>query len=59
MDIEKIEELTLSNCGAGGDLRVPWTARRSYELILNKIHPEYSLERLMLKLKIQYLGHLV
>ena len=40
-------------------MRVPWTARRSYELILNKIHPEYSLERLMLKLKLQYCGHLM
>ena len=59
MDIKKIEELTLSNCGAGEDLRVPWTARRSNQLILKEIHPEYSLERLMLKLKIQYFGHLL
>ena len=39
-------------------LRVPWTARRSNQSILKKINPEYSLERLMLKLKLQYLGHL-
>ena len=38
-------------------LRVPWTARRSNQLILKEINPEYSLEGLMLKLKIQYLGH--
>ena len=40
-------------------LRVPWTARRSNQLILKEISPEYSLEGLMLKLKIQYFGHLV
>ena len=40
-------------------LRVPWTARRSNEWILKKIGPEYSLERLMLKLKLQYFGHLM
>ena len=40
-------------------LRVPWTARRSNQLILNGINPEYSLERLMLKLKLQYFGHLM
>ena len=40
-------------------LRVPWTARRSNQSILKKIHPEYSLEGLMLKLKLQYLGHLM
>ena len=40
-------------------LRVPWTARRSNQLILNGINPEYSLERLMLKLKLQYFGHLI
>ena len=39
-------------------LRVPWTARRSNQSILKEISPEYSLERLMLKLKIQYFGHL-
>ena len=40
-------------------LRVPWTARRSNQLILKEINPEYSLEGLMLKLKIQYFGHLM
>ena len=40
-------------------LRVPWTARRSSWLILKKINPEYSLEGLMLKLKLQYFGHLM
>ena len=39
-------------------LRVPWTARRSNQSILNEISPEYSLEGLMLKLKLQYFGHL-
>ena len=40
-------------------LRVPWTARRSHQYILKKISPEYSLEGLMLKLKLQYFGHLM
>ena len=40
-------------------MRVPWTARRSKQLILKEINPEYSLERLMLKLKLQYFGHLM
>ena len=40
-------------------LRVPWTARRSYQSILKEISPEYSLEGLMLKLKLQYFGHLM
>ena len=40
-------------------LRVLWTARRSNQPILNEISPEYSLERLMLKLKLQYFGHLM
>ena len=40
-------------------LRVPWTARRSNQSILKEITPEYSLERLMLKLKFQYFGHLM
>ena len=40
-------------------LRVPWTARRSNQLILKEINPEYSLEELMLKLKLQYFGHLI
>ena len=40
-------------------LRVPWTARRSNQSILKEIRPEYSLEGLMLKLKLQYFGHLI
>ena len=40
-------------------LRVPWTAKRSNQSILKEINPEYWLERLMLKLKLQYLGHLM
>ena len=40
-------------------MRVPWTARRSNLLILKEISPEYSLEGLMLKLKLQYFGHLM
>ena len=40
-------------------LRVPWTARRSNQSILREIKPEYSLEGLMLKLKLQYFGHLM
>ena len=40
-------------------LRVPWTARRSNQSILKKISPGYSLEGLMLKLKLQYFGHLI
>ena len=42
---------------AGKDLRVPWTARRSNQSILKEINPEYSLERLMLKL--EYFGHIM
>jgi len=48
-----------SNCGAGGLLKVPWTARISNQSILREINPEYSLEGLMLKLKLQYFGHLM
>ena len=40
-------------------LRVPWTARRFNQSILKEINPDYSLERLMLKLKLQYFGHLM
>ena len=40
-------------------LRVPWTAKRSNHLIIKEINPEYSLGRLMLKLKLQYFGHLM
>ena len=40
-------------------MRVPWTARRSNQSILKEISPEYSLEGLLLKLKLQYFGHLI
>ena len=40
-------------------MRVPWTARRSNQSILKEISPEYSLEGLMLELKLQYFGHLM
>ena len=40
-------------------MRVPWTARRSDQSVLKEIYLEYSLERLMLKLKFQYFGHLM
>ena len=40
-------------------MRVPWTARRSNQSFLKKISPEYSLEGMMLKLKLQYFGHLM
>ena len=40
-------------------MRVPWNSRRSNQSILKKISPEYSLEGLMLKLKLQYFGHLM
>ena len=40
-------------------MRVPWTARRSNQTILKEINPEYSLEGLMLKLKLQFFGHLM
>ena len=49
----------LLNCGVGEVLRVPWTARRSNQSILKEISPECSLEGLMLKLKLQYFGHLM
>ena len=48
----------LLNCGVGEDLRVPWTAGRSNQSILNEISPGISLEGMMLKLKLQYFGHL-
>ena len=54
------EELMLLNCGVGRRLlRVPWTARRSNQSILKEVKPEISWEGLMLKLKLQYLGHLI
>ena len=46
-------------CYWGRLLRVPWTAKRSNQSILKKISPEYSLEGLILKLKLQYFGHLM
>ena len=49
----------LLNCGVGEDLRVPWTARRSNQSILKEISPGCSLEGLILKLKLQYFGHLM
>ena len=64
----RIERLsTIYFCGIGDFelwcwkrlLRVPWTARRSKQSILKKINPEYSLEGLLLKLKLQYFGHLM
>ena len=54
-----IKELMLLDCGAGEDLRVLWRTRRSNKLILKEINPEYSLEGLMLKLKLQYFGYLM
>ena len=51
--------MTLLNCGVGEDLRVPWTARRSNQSILKEINPGIFLERMMLKLKLQYFGHLM
>ena len=53
------EELTPSNCGIGKTLKSPWTARRSNQSKLKEINPEYSLEGLMMKLKLQYFGHLM
>ena len=54
-----VEELMLLNCGVGEDLRVPGTVKRSNQSIPKEISPEYSLEGLMLKLRLQYLGHLM
>ena len=53
------EELMLLNCGVGEDSWVPWTARRSNQSILKEISPGISLEGTMLKLKLQYFGHLM
>ena len=52
------EELMLLNCDVGEDLRVPWTAKRSNQSILKEISPRCSMEGMMLKLKLQYFGHL-
>ena len=59
--IKKVEcqRIDAFNCGVGEDLRVPCTVRRSNQSILKEIRPEYSLEGLMLKLKLQYFGHLM
>ena len=55
------KELMLLNCGVGKDSRVPWTAWTSNQSILKEISPDYSLEglMLMLKLKLQCFGHLM
>ena len=53
------KELLLLNCGVGENSRVSWTARRSNQFILKEISPEYSMEGLMLKLKLQNFGHLM
>ena len=54
------QRIGLLNCGVGEDSwRVPWTARRSNQSILKEISSEFSLEGLMLKLKLQYFGHLM
>ena len=53
------KELMLLKCSGGEDLRVPRIARRSNQPILKEISPEYSLEGLPLKLKLQYFGHLM
>ena len=49
----------LLNCGVGEDLRVPWIAKRSNQSILKEISPGISLEGMLLKLKLQYFGHLM
>ena len=49
----------LLNCGIGRLFRDPWITRRSNQSILKKSSPEYSLEGVMLKLKLQYFGHLI
>ena len=54
-----VEKLMLLNCGVGQDSRVPWTVRRLNDSILKEISPECTLEGLMLKLKLQYFGHLM
>ena len=54
-----VKELMLLNCGVEDSLRVTWTVRRSNQSILKEISREYSLEGLMLKLKLQYFGHLM
>ena len=53
------EGLMVLNCGVGEDSESPWTARRSNQSILKEINPKYSLEGLMLKVNLQYFGHLM
>ena len=53
------KEILFLNCVGGGVLRVPRTERRSNQSILKEISPEYSMKGLMLKLKLQYSGHLM
>ena len=53
------QELMLLNCGVRRLLRVPWTARRSNQSIPKEINPGIALEGMMLKLKLQYFGHLM
>ena len=53
------QKAPMNLCSKGRLLRVPWTARRSNQSILKEISPEYSLEGLMLKLKLKYFGHLM
>ena len=53
------EALMLLDCHVAEDLRVSWTARRSNQSILKEINPESSLEGVMVKLKLQYIGHLM
>ena len=59
--IKKVEHQRIDdlNCGVGEDLRVLWTARRSNKSILKEIIFEYLLEGLMLKMRLQYFGHLM
>ena len=53
------EKFMLLKCGVGEDLKIPWTARRSNQSTLKEISPGCLLEGLMLKLKLQYFGHLM
>ena len=57
--VQNAKEWMPSNCGAGRLLKVPWPAKRLNQSILREINTEYLLEGLMLKLKLQYFGHLM
>ena len=57
-ELDYKESWALKNCGVGEESWVPWTVRRSNQLILKEISPEYSLQGLMLKLKLQFFGPL-